>query len=304
LLQFIEGKLDILVATNIIESGLDIPNANTILINQAQNFGLSDLHQMRGRVGRSNLKAFCYLIVPPLFSLTQEARRRLQAIEQHSELGSGFQIALRDLDIRGAGNMLGGEQSGFITEIGLELFQKILDEAIRELRTTDYADLYADQPLDPPATEVLLDTDAPALLPDFYVRNTTERLSLYRELDDLESEDALDAFEDRLIDRFGPLPEQAQLLLTLMRLRMQGGRLGFEKMVWRKEMFKAHLPDGSRQDYYQGPVFGAVLQAVQEKPGNWVLRQQGSTVQMVYQHKVSVESLYKMLRDLADAAGC
>jgi transcription-repair coupling factor (superfamily II helicase) len=304
LLQFIEGKLDILVATNIIESGLDIPNANTILINQAQNFGLSDLHQMRGRVGRSNLKAFCYLIVPPLFSLTQEARRRLQAIEQHSELGSGFQIALRDLDIRGAGNMLGGEQSGFITEIGLELFQKILDEAIRELRTTDYADLYADQPLDPPATEVLLDTDAPALLPDFYVRNTTERLSLYRELDDLESEDALDAFEDRLIDRFGPLPEQAQLLLTLMRLRMQGGRLGFEKMVWRKEMFKAHLPDGSRQDYYQGPVFGAVLQAVQEKPGNWVLRQQGSTVQMVYQHKVTVESLYKMLRDLADAAGC
>lgn len=304
LLQFIEGKMDILVATNIIESGLDIPNANTILINQAQNFGLSDLHQMRGRVGRSNLKAFCYLIVPPLFSLTQEARRRLQAIEQHSELGSGFQIALRDLDIRGAGNMLGGEQSGFITEIGLELFQKILDEAIRELRTTDYADLYADQPLDPPATEVLLDTDAPALLPDFYVRNTTERLSLYRELDDLEGEDALGAFEDRLTDRFGPLPEQAQLLLTLMRLRMQGGRLGFEKMVWRKEMFKAHLPDGSRQDYYQGPVFGAVLQAVQEKPGNWVLRQQGSTVQMVYQHKVTVDSLYIMLRDLADVAGC
>ncbi|MFM7496529.1 MAG: transcription-repair coupling factor [Bacteroidota bacterium] len=302
LLQFIEGKLDILVATNIIESGLDIPNANTILINQAQNFGLSDLHQMRGRVGRSNLKAFCYLIVPPLFSLTQEARRRLQAIEQHSELGSGFQIALRDLDIRGAGNMLGAEQSGFITEIGLELFQKILDEAIRELRTTDYADLYADQPMEPPKTDVLLDTDAPALLPDFYVRNTTERLSLYRELDDLESEEALEAFETRLMDRFGPLPEQASLLLILMRLRLLGGSLGMEKMVWRKDLFKAHLPDGSRQDYYQGPVFGALLQAVQENPSAWLLRQQGATVQLVYQHKVNAHSLYTMLQQLAQEA--
>jgi transcription-repair coupling factor (superfamily II helicase) len=302
LLQFIEGKLDILVATNIIESGLDIPNANTILINQAQNFGLSDLHQMRGRVGRSNLKAFCYLIVPPLFSLTQEARRRLQAIEQHSELGSGFQIALRDLDIRGAGNMLGAEQSGFITEIGLELFQKILDEAIRELRTTDYADLYADQPMEPPKTDVLLDTDAPALLPDFYVRNTTERLSLYRELDDLESEEALEAFETRLMDRFGPLPEQASLLLILMRLRLLGGSLGMEKMVWRKDLFKAHLPDGSRQDYYQGPVFGALLLAVQENPSAWLLRQQGATVQLVYQHKVNAHSLYTMLQQLAQEA--
>lgn len=302
LLQFIEGKLDILVATNIIESGLDIPNANTILINQAQNFGLSDLHQMRGRVGRSNLKAFCYLIVPPLFSLTQEARRRLQAIEQHSELGSGFQIALRDLDIRGAGNMLGAEQSGFITEIGLELFQKILDEAIRELRTTDYADLYADQPMELPKTDVLLDTDAPALLPDFYVRNTTERLSLYRELDDLESEEALEAFGTRLMDRFGPLPEQASLLLILMRLRLLGGSLGMEKMVWRKDLFKAHLPDGSRQDYYQGPVFGALLQAVQENPSAWLLRQQGATVQLVYQHKVNAHSLYTMLQQLAQEA--
>ncbi|MBM3936884.1 MAG: transcription-repair coupling factor, partial [Sphingomonadales bacterium] len=201
LLQFIEGKLDVLVATNIIESGLDIPNANTILINQAQNFSLSDLHQMRGRVGRSNLKAFCYLIVPPLFTLTQEARRRLQAIEQHSDLGSGFQIALRDLDIRGAGNMLGAEQSGFITEIGLELFQKILDEAIRELRNNEYAELYTDQPLVEESFNVQLDTDAAALIPDYYVRNTTERLSLYRELDALESEEALTAFSDRLTDR-------------------------------------------------------------------------------------------------------
>jgi transcription-repair coupling factor (superfamily II helicase) len=295
LLQFIEGNLDVLVATNIIESGLDIPNANTILINQAQNFGLSDLHQMRGRVGRSNLKAFCYLIVPPLFTLTQEARRRLQAIEQHSDLGSGFQIALRDLDIRGAGNMLGGEQSGFITEIGLELFQKILDEAIRELRNNEYAELYADQPLDPPGFEVQLDTDAAALIPDHYVRNTTERLSLYRELDDLESEEAMDAFVDRLADRFGPVPDQAQLLVALMRLRLQGARLGMEKMVWRKGNFRAHLPDGQRQDYYQGPVFGAVLQAVQQAPADWVLRQQGATVQLVYQHQVTVPALYQML---------
>jgi transcription-repair coupling factor (superfamily II helicase) len=299
LLQFIEGKLDVLVATNIIESGLDIPNANTILINQAQNFGLSDLHQMRGRVGRSNLKAFCYLIVPPLFTLTQEARRRLQAIEQHSDLGSGFQIALRDLDIRGAGNMLGGEQSGFITEIGLELFQKILDEAIRELRNNEYADLYADQPADSPGFEVQMDTDASALIPDHYIRNTTERLSLYRELDDLESEEALGAFAERLEDRFGPLPEQAKQLVALMRLRLQGARLGMEKMVWRKGMFRAHLPDGSRQDYYQGPIFGALLQAVQQSPNDWVLRQQGPIVQLVYQHKVSVSALNVMLERIA-----
>jgi transcription-repair coupling factor (superfamily II helicase) len=299
LLQFIEGKLDILVATNIIESGLDIPNANTILINQAQNFGLSDLHQMRGRVGRSNLKAFCYLIVPPLFTLTQEARRRLQAIEQHSDLGSGFQIALRDLDIRGAGNMLGGEQSGFITEIGLELFQKILDEAIRELRKNEYAELYADQPLDSPGFEVQLDTDAAALLPDYYVRNTTERLSLYRELDDLDREEALDAFSDRLADRFGPLPEQTRQLVDLMRLRLQGARLGMEKMVWRKGRFRAHLPDGHRQDYYQGAVFGAILQTVQQFPDEWVLRQQGSIVQLVYQRHVTVISLYQMLQKIS-----
>jgi len=163
------------------------------------------------------------------------------------------------------------------------------------LRNNEYAELYADQPLDPPGFEVQLDTDAAALIPDHYVRNTTERLSLYRELDDLESEEALGAFADRLADRFGPVPDQALLLVALMRLRLQGARLGMEKMVWRKGNFRAHLPDGQRQDYYQGPVFGAVLQAVQQAPADWVLRQQGATVQLVYQHQVTVPALYQML---------
>lgn len=298
LLEFIEGEIDILVATNIIESGLDIPNANTILINQAQNFGLSDLHQMRGRVGRSNLKAFCYLLVPPLFSLTQEARRRLQAIEQHTDLGSGFQIALKDLDIRGAGNLLGAEQSGFITEIGLELFQKILDEAIRELRQGDYAELYADQPLESPVVEVTLDTDASALIPDSYVRNTTERLSLYRQLDDLESDAALDAFTRQLRDRFGPVPEQATLLVDLMRLRLEGQRLGMEKITWRKGEFRASLPEGSKQEYYQGPVFGAILDLVQTQPEKWMLRQKGSSVQLVFLQQAPLPQIRALLQGI------
>jgi transcription-repair coupling factor (superfamily II helicase) len=251
---------------------------------------------MRGRVGRSNLKAFCYLLVPPLFSLTQEARRRLQSIEQYTDLGSGFQIALKDLDIRGAGNLLGAEQSGFITEIGLELFQKILDEAIRELRQGDYAELYADQPLETPVVEVTLDTDASALIPDSYVRNTTERLSLYRQLDDLESDAALDAFTRQLRDRFGPVPEQATLLVDLMRLRLEGQRLGMEKITWRKGEFRASLPEGSKQEYYQGPVFGAILDLVQAQPEKWMLRQKGSSVQLVFLQQAPLPHIRALLQ--------
>jgi transcription-repair coupling factor (superfamily II helicase) len=214
LIEFIDRKHDVLVCTNIIETGLDIPNANTIIINRADMFGLSDLHQLRGRVGRSNVKAFCYLFAPPMSVLTQEARKRLRTIEEFSELGSGFQVAMRDLDIRGAGNLLGGEQSGFIADIGYETYQKILDEAIQELKETDFKDLFKDELARKGAyvRDVTIETDVEMLLPDAYVSNTNERLSLYTQLDEIEDEAGIGAFAGMLEDRFGKLPKQVNFL--------------------------------------------------------------------------------------------
>lgn len=234
MLAFMNGEFDVLVATTIIESGLDVPNANTIFINNANNFGLSDLHQMRGRVGRSNKKAFCYFICPPYSAMTEDARKRIQALEQHSDLGSGFNIAMKDLEIRGAGDLLGGEQSGFINEIGFETYQKIMNEAIDELKENEFKDLYASD--EDPETktyvkEMQLDTDFELLFPDDFINSITERLNLYNELSGIKDEESLLAFETKLIDRFGPLPKPAISLLSSMRIKWIATQLGIEKLV-------------------------------------------------------------------------
>jgi transcription-repair coupling factor (superfamily II helicase) len=242
-LDFIDKKYDVLVCTNIVESGVDIPNVNTIIVNNAHQFGLSDLHQLRGRVGRSNRKAFCYLLAPSLSTLPSDSKRRLQTLEQHSELGSGFQIAMRDLDIRGAGNLLGGEQSGFMAEIGFEMYQKVLDEAIRELKRTAFKDLFKEEisRQDDFVQDCTIDTDLEILIPDEYVESITERLSLYTRLDNCESENELREFERELTDRFGSPPPQVLDLLDTVRCRKLAVDLGFEKMMLKDEVLKCYF---------------------------------------------------------------
>jgi transcription-repair coupling factor (superfamily II helicase) len=220
MVKFIDGEYDVLVSTNIIESGLDIPNANTIIINQAHMFGLSDLHQMRGRVGRSNKKAFCYLLTPPASVLTADSRKRLAALEEFSELGDGFKVAMRDLDIRGAGNMLGAEQTGFINDIGFDAYHKILDEAIQELKETDFKDLFATELAEKAkliVQDCVIETDLEILIPETYVNNVTERLQLYSRLDNIKDEDQLARFGDEIKDRFGPVPGPVEELINSVR---------------------------------------------------------------------------------------
>jgi transcription-repair coupling factor (superfamily II helicase) len=275
MMRFIEGEYDVLVATTIIEAGLDISNANTIIINNAHMFGLSDLHQMRGRVGRSNKKAFCNLLVPSMVGLSNDARRRLQAIEEFSDLGSGFNVAMRDLDIRGAGNLLGGEQSGFIAEIGFEMYHKILDEAIHELKEEEFADLFKDEkPVNKiEAKDCNVETDFEALIPDNYVRNIGERLSLYNALAALQNETELVAFEMQLKDRFGPTPKAVNDLLDLIKLRELGKKLGFEKILLKKQQMLAYFPAEHKQFYYQSELFSQILLYVQNKPKTCKLKQ-------------------------------
>jgi len=267
LMTFIEGDSDVLVSTTIIESGLDISNANTIIINQAQNFGLSDLHQMRGRVGRSNKKSFCYLLTPPLSVLTPEAKQRLKAIEEFSDLGSGFNISMRDLDIRGAGNLLGGEQSGFISEIGFEMYHKILNEAIQELKETDFKELFAAVPNDKTPVKFVhdctIDTDLEILIPDEYVSSIKERMSLYKDLDDIEEEEKLAAFEKNLIDRFGPIPREVKELLNAVRLREMAIRIGFEKIVLKNNKLIGYFISNQNSPFYQSENFSKILLFVQ-----------------------------------------
>ncbi|MEI6900120.1 MAG: TRCF domain-containing protein, partial [Bacteroidota bacterium] len=264
--DFIEGEFDVLVATTIIESGLDIPNVNTIIINDAHHYGLSDLHQLRGRVGRSNKKAFCYLLAPPATLLTDEARKRLRAIEEFSELGSGFNIAMRDLDIRGAGNILGGEQSGFISEIGFEMYQKILDEAIMELKQDEFKDFYQEQKPKEYSKECQIETDFEVLIPDYYISNITERLSLYKELDSIESESELIRFRDRLADRFGPIPSQTESLIRTIRLRWRAREIGFEKLVLRNQRLVCFFIANEESPYYQSAQFSKIIEFVQQYP--------------------------------------
>lgn len=267
MVDFIEGEYDVMIATTIIESGLDISNVNTIIINDAHHYGLSDLHQLRGRVGRSNKKAFCYLLAPPMSSLSDEARKRLRAIEEFADLGSGFNIAMRDLDIRGAGNILGAEQSGFISEIGYEMYQKILDEALQELKETEFRDLFHKD--DEPVVYVrdcVIETDLEVLLPDSYVSHITERLNLYKELDSIASEDGLMQFMERLIDRFGPLPEQTVRLLHTIRLRWLARSIGFEKIVLRNGRMTAYFLNNPESPYFQSEQFTRILEYLKINP--------------------------------------
>lgn len=266
MMDFINGKYDILLATTIIESGLDIPNVNTIIINEAQNFGLSDLHQLRGRVGRSNRKAFCYLLSPPLSALTAEARKRLKAIEEFSELGSGFNIAMRDLDIRGAGNILGAEQSGFISDIGFEMYHKILDEAIMELKENEFKDLYTEETHHDYVRDCQIESDLALLITDNYISNITERLSLYKELDDIQEEVELQRFRIRLIDRFGPMPPQTEELIQTIRLRWVAKDLGFEKIIMKNERLTGYFVTNQESPFYRSEKFTGILRYVQQNP--------------------------------------
>ncbi len=265
LADFISYKYDVLCCTNIVESGVDISNANTIIINNAHNYGLSDLHQLRGRVGRSNKKAFCYLIAPPYITLPDDSRKRLQTLEQFSELGSGFQIAMRDLDIRGAGNLLGGEQSGFITDMGFEMYQKILAEAMRELKTTDFKDVFADE-LERQkdfVSDCTIDTDLEILIPDSYVENITERLSLYTQLDDLERPEDIQAFKEMLVDRFGPMPPQVEDLFTALRCRHVAKNLGFEKLILKNGALRLYFIGNPDSPYFESDTFKRIMQHIQ-----------------------------------------
>ena len=265
MLAFMNGEFDVLVSTTIIESGLDVPNANTIFINNANNFGLSDLHQMRGRVGRSNKKAFCYFICPPYSMMTEDARKRIQALEQHSELGSGFNIAMKDLEIRGAGDLLGGEQSGFINEIGFETYQKIMNEAIEELKENEFKDLYEseDQPEKEYVKDLQIDTDFELLFPDEYINNISERLNLYNELSLIKTEEELRAYEIKLVDRFGPLPKPAISLLSSIKIKWIASQIGIEKLVMKQGKMIGYFVSDQQSDYYTSTQFHHVLQFVQ-----------------------------------------
>ena len=267
MLDFMNGEFDVLVSTTIIESGLDVTNANTIFINNANNFGLSDLHQMRGRVGRSNKKAFCYFITPPYEAMTPEARKRIQALEQFTELGSGFNIAMKDLEIRGAGDLLGGEQSGFINEIGFETYQKILAEAIEELKENEFKDLYDEQePGKSFVKETQIDTDFELLFPDTYINTVSERLSLYTQLNACSNEEELQAFSSALQDRFGPLPPQATALLDSVRLKWRATVLGLEKVVLKKNKLIGYFIADQESEFYQSETFNRILKFAQQQP--------------------------------------
>jgi transcription-repair coupling factor (superfamily II helicase) len=282
MLDFIEGRYDVLVSTTIIESGLDIPNVNTIFINDAHHYGLSDLHQLRGRVGRSNKKAFSYLLAPPASVLTGEARKRLRAIEEFTEIGSGLNIAMRDLDIRGAGNILGAEQSGFISEIGFEMYQRILDEAITELKESEFSNVFGQQIKEKYVKECQIETDLEILIPADYITSTTERLSLYKELDGIEDEQTLAGFHEKLIDRFGPVPHQTEALINTIRLRWLARKIGFEKIVLKNNLLVCYFISNPESGYFGSEKFSAVLNFVQTNPKSCRMKERGNRLSLSF----------------------
>ena len=304
IMDFIYGEFDVLVSTTIVENGIDIPNANTIIVDNAQNFGLSDLHQLRGRVGRSNQKGYCYLLSPPDELLSSDARRRLRAIEEFSDLGSGFNIAMQDLDIRGAGNLLGAEQSGFIADIGFETYQKIMNEAVAELR----AEGLHVPGLSDGEQEVVeqmrfiddahIDIEVEAALPDAYVSQQAERLKLYRELDSTKDEEALQAFESRLADRFGPLPRATKELLNVVRLRWEAIRLGMERVKVKNGLMIVHFVGEENSPFYKSEAFMTLLQRVTQRPDRFVLKQHNNRLAMTVRNVKDVEDAYKTLQQL------
>ncbi len=297
IMDFIDRKYDVLVCTNIVESGVDIANVNTIIINNAHHFGLSDLHQLRGRVGRSNKKAFCYLLAPPLSSLPSDSRKRLQTLEQHSELGSGFQIAMRDLDIRGAGNMLGGEQSGFMADIGFEMYQKILNEAIRELKRSDFKELFKDeiQQQDDFVTDCTIDTDLEILIPDSYVDSITERLSLYTRLDNCENDAELEAFKIEMLDRFGPIPAPVEDLFTTVKCRRLGVQFGFEKMTLKDNTLRCYFINRPDSPYFESEIFKNILAYLQTGTNKAKLKQAGKVFLLIVNDIKSMEAMHRFL---------
>ncbi|UCG29043.1 MAG: transcription-repair coupling factor [Bacteroidales bacterium] len=317
MLDFIRGDYDVLIATTIIESGLDIPNANTIFIHNAHQFGLSDLHQLRGRVGRSNRKAFCYLLAPPLTLITPEARRRLIALSEFSELGSGFNIAMQDLDIRGSGNLLGREQSGFIADIGFETYHRILNEAIRELKEEEFKSYFREEVSKQDASikvrgelekivfvnDCVIDTDLELMFPETYIDNISERLRLYRELDNIKHEGSLKEFEERLTDRFGPVPEPGKELLRLVRLRWIALHLGFEKIVIRNGAMVLYFVSDQTSPYYKSPVFEDIVRYIQTKPGSFRLKETRGKLTLQVKMIVGVQAALKTLQDIRSFSG-
>jgi transcription-repair coupling factor (superfamily II helicase) len=302
ILNFIDRKYDVLVCTNIVESGVDIPNVNTIIVNNAHHFGLSDLHQLRGRAGRSNKKAFCYLLAPSLATLPADSRKRLQTLEQHSDLGSGFQIAMRDLDIRGAGNLLGGEQSGFMVEIGFEMYQKVLDEAIKELKRTEFRELFKDEIAgqDDYVQDCTIDTDLEILIPDDYVESITERLSLYTRLDNCENEQELEALHAEMIDRFGPIPPQVEDLFDTVRIRKLAVSLGFEKLILKQEDLRCYFIDRPDSPYFESETFKLVLEYLQKHTNKAKLKQAGKHFLLVVDDIRSMANLLTFLKRMAN----
>lgn len=297
MLDFMRGDYDMMLSTTIIENGLDIPNANTIIINQAQNFGLSDLHQLRGRVGRSNKKAFCYLIVPPLVSITDDARRRLKAIEEFSDLGSGFNIAMQDLDIRGAGNLLGAEQSGFITEMGFETYQKILAEAMEELGVETGMNLHNERSVF--VTECTIETDQPALIPDGYMDITAEKIRIYRSIDSMSSDKEIDNYAKRLEDRFGTLPEEVKNLFLVVKIRNRGAALGFEKVIIKNGIMIAFFVSNPMSPYYKSEVFEKVMGRISDMGGKLELKQVENKLKIVARGVPSLAVAFNILNRLS-----
>tara|TARA_R110002072_G_scaffold254402_1_gene413272 strand:- start:4995 stop:8330 length:3336 start_codon:yes stop_codon:yes gene_type:complete len=298
MMDFINHEYDVLLATTIIESGIDIANANTIIINNAQNFGISDLHQLRGRVGRSNKKAFCYLIAPPVSAMTPEARKRLEALVQFSDLGAGFNIAMKDLDIRGAGNMLGGEQSGFISDIGFEMYQKILNEAMDELRESEFKELFADRNSDNLThfvNDCILETDLEVRIPDDYINNVAERLSIYQQMDGLKDEKELNAFIPELEDRFGPIPLQVEELILSFRLRWLAEKLGIEKLVLKSNKMIGYFIKNPQSKFYESPVFTKVLDFMQKHPSEMKLSEKNDRLRVIYSDVLSIEDAFGRL---------
>jgi transcription-repair coupling factor (superfamily II helicase) len=314
MMKFVEGEYDVLVSTNIIESGLDIPNANTIIINRAHLTGLSDLHQMRGRVGRSNRKAYCYLLTPPVANLPADARKRLNTLEEFSDLGAGFNVAMRDLDIRGAGNLLGGEQSGFINDLGYEAYHQVLDEAVQELKETEFKDLFMGEgasgtsqqrlqhaagALNSGPKDTQIETDLPVLIPDTYVGNVSERLQLYAKLDRAQRPEELAKLVASMTDRFGPLPEQVQVLVDVVKLRWQAGKLGFEKVTLKRDTLRAYLPAGAGHEaYFQGEQFGRILNFVQTHPRSARMKDQKDKLQVTIDGIKGVKRAQELLVEL------
>ncbi len=303
ILDFIDRKYDVLVCTNIVESGVDIPNVNTIIVNNAHHFGLSDLHQLRGRVGRSNKKAFCYLLAPPMSTLPTDSRKRLQTLEQFSELGSGFQIAMRDLDIRGAGNLLGGEQSGFMAEIGFEMYQKILEEAVRELKRTSFKDLFKEEisKQDDFVTDCTIDTDLEILIPDSYVESITERLSLYTRLDNCEDEKELQAFHTEMTDRFGPMPKPVDDLFTTVRCRRLAIDLGFEKMSLKDDTLRCYFINRPDSPYFESDLFKRVIDYLQTGTNKARLKQAGKNFLLISDDMKNMNELHTFLKRMHTA---